>query len=81
MSSGLRSYFWLLLSAPVGELHGEFYQSPNDRAAQAAAECEAELSLPRGVHTIVVSGIRGNGEAYVVWRGDVVIGTGAVACA
>lgn len=81
----LRSFYWLLQSGAPGELFGGLFQSSSDEAAKAGAIGEAEACLPVGVHTIAVFALRGNGESYQTWRGDVVIGNGglmgAVACA
>lgn len=75
----MRPYYFLLLSAPVGELYSEMYQAANDREAVRVATSEARESLPSGVHTIAVSGIRADGGAYVIER--VTIEVGQVACA
>ena len=77
--STLRAYYWLLLSAPAGELYSEMFQAANDREAVRVAWGEARDSLPAGVHRIAVSGIRSDGGAYVIEQ--LTVEAGAVACA
>lgn len=75
----IRAYYWLLVSAPVGELYGELFQAANDRHAADAAFADARAVLPNGVHRVAVSGIRGDGSSYVVAMRDVEVGQCACA--